>query len=37
LVDVAETVTWIGSVMVTEVVAVQFPFSLPFDAVATTV
>jgi hypothetical protein len=36
-VEVADTVTWIGSVMVTLVVAVQEPLLLPLAAVATIV
>ena len=37
LVALADTVTVIGSVIVTLVVAVQKPFAFPFGAVATTV
>ena len=37
LVALADTVTVIGSDMVTLVVAVQKPFAFPFGAVATTV
>ena len=37
LVELADTVTAIGWVIVTVVVAVQKPFAFPFGAVATTV